>query len=125
MTRWWVGGLAFVSLLAAGLAQAGPGDAKAGNDVFDQECSDCHSVKMGKNKKGPSLFDVVGRKSGSIADYTYSDGMRALNVVWDVEKLSAYITKPKAVVPDGKMKYDGLADAQARADLLAFLAAQK
>ena len=101
------------------------GDAKAGADVFDQECSDCHSVKQGKNKKGPSLFGVVDRKSASIPDFVYSDPMRALNVVWSLDKIESYITNPKAVVPGGKMKYDGLSNEKERADLLAFLAAQK
>lgn len=116
--------------LLAGLfvntAHAAPaGDAKAGADVFDQECSDCHSVKQGKNKKGPSLFGVVDRKSASIADFVYSDPMRALNIAWSLDKIESYITNPKAVVPGGKMKYDGLGDEKERADLLAFLAAQK
>jgi len=107
-------------------AHAAPGgDAKAGADVFDQECSDCHSVKQGKNKKGPSLFGVVDRKSASIADFAYSDPMRASNIVWSVDKIESYITNPKAAVPGGKMKYDGLGNETARANLLAFLAAQK
>ena len=114
------------ALFISGVTRAAPvGDATKGNDVFDQECSDCHSVKQGKNKKGPSLFGVVGRNSASIADFAYSDPMRALNTVWSVEKIDEYITKPKQVVPGGKMKYDGLADAQARADVNAYLAEQK
>lgn len=113
-------------LLIVNNAHSAPGgDAKAGADVFDQECSDCHSVKQGKNKKGPSLFGVVDRKSASIADFVYSDSMRAYNVVWSIDKIETYITNPKAAVPGGKMKYDGLDDATARANLLAFLAAQK
>lgn len=118
--------LALASLLVAGQAHAAPaGDPSAGSDVFASECSDCHSVKEGKNKKGPSLFAVIGRKSGSITDFEYSDAMKGYGVVWSVDKIDAYITKPKAVVPGGKMKYDGLADAKARADLLAYLATQK
>ena len=81
--------------------------------------------RQGKNKKGPSLFGVIGRKSASIADFKYSDAMRSLNVVWTVDKIDAYITKPKEVVPGGKMKYDGLANAKARDDLLAYLATKK
>ena len=114
-------GLFFVNTAHA----ASAGNAKAGADVFDQECSDCHSVKQGKNKKGPSLFGVVDRKSASIADFVYSDPMRALNIAWSLDKIESYITNPKAVVPGGKMKYDGLGDEKERADLLAFLAAQK
>lgn len=114
------------SLTYAGIVHAEPaGDPAAGNDVFATECSDCHSVKEGKNKKGPSLFGIVDRKSASIADFAYSDGMKSLNVVWTIEKIDTYITKPKEMVPGGKMKYDGLANPKARADLLAYLASQK
>ena len=118
--------LAAASLLYVGMAHAAPaGDPGAGEDVFASECSDCHSVRQGKNKKGPSLFGIVGRKSASIADFKYSDAMRALNTVWTVDKIETYITKPKGMVPGGKMKYDGLANAKARTDLLAYLATKK
>ena len=86
------------------LHAAPAGNPEAGEDVFAGECSDCHSVRKGKNKKGPSLFGVIGRHSGSIADFKYSDGMKSLKVVWTKEKIDKYITKPKAMVPGGKMK---------------------
>jgi cytochrome c len=124
--RIYIGMLALSTLLLVECAHAAPGgDAKAGSDVFAHECSDCHSVKSGKNKKGPSLFGVVGRKSGTVADFSYSDAMLSIGIQWTADKIDAYITNPKAVVPGGKMKFDGLADAKAREDLLAFLAAQK
>ena len=100
------------------------GDAAKGGEVFAQECSDCHSVREGKNKKGPSLFAVTGRKAASVPDATYSDALKASGITWTPEQLDAYLTAPKKLVPGGKMKYDGLADAAARADLLAYLAAQ-
>jgi cytochrome c len=110
------------------LAPAGSwagGDAKAGTDVFAAQCAECHSMKEGKNKKGPSLFAVVGRKAASIADFKYSDPMKAGGFVWTPEQLDAYITLPKKVVPGGIMKFDGLPDAKARADLIEFLASVK
>jgi len=118
---------AFLSVLYMGIVHAAPpaGDPEAGEDVYAGECSDCHSVRKGKNKKGPSLFGVIGRHSASIPDFNYSDGMKKLNVVWTPEEIDKYITKPKALVPGGKMKYKGLPDAKARADLLSFLATKK
>jgi cytochrome c len=115
------------SVIHMGIAQAAPaGDPKAGDDVFASECSDCHSVRKGKNKKGPSLFGVVGRKSASIPNYKYTDAMRSYKVVWTPEKIDAYITNPNKVVPGTKMKkYDGLADPKARADVIAYLATKK
>ena len=100
------------------------GDAAKGSTVFNEECADCHSIKEGKNKKGPSLFGVVGRASGSNADFNYSAAMKASGLIWSPDRIDAYIHDPKAVVPGGKMKYDGLPEAQARADLIAYLAAK-
>lgn len=118
--------LAAALLLSALLAGSGPalaaGDAKKGADVFAEECGDCHSTIPGKNKKGPSLNGVNGRKAGAVADFSgYSDPMKASGITWSAERIDAYIAAPKKIVPGGKMKYDGLADGAARADVIAFL----
>lgn len=111
--------LAFTLLLLTPLAQAA--DGSQGGGVFDEECSDCHSVKAGKNKKGPSLFGVVGRPAGSIGDFNYSEAMKGSGITWNNDKLDQYLQAPKKLVPGGKMKFDGLANAQSRANLIAFL----
>ena len=112
-------------LLAHAAAHAGGTPAK-GADVYAEECGDCHSVTPGKNKKGPSLYGVVGRPVASVADYAgYSEAMKQLGGTWTVERIDAYVTQPRKLVPGGKMKYDGLADAQARADLIAYLSSLK
>ena len=98
------------------------GHAGRGREVFAQECSECHSVREGKNKKGPSLFAVVGRKAASVPDMAYSEAMKSSGITWTAEQLDAYLSAPKKLVPGGRMKYEGLADPAARADLLAYLA---
>lgn len=115
---------ALAALLLAAAAVAHAGDAARGADVFATECSECHSVRAGKDKKGPSLFAVLGRRAAANPEFVYSDAMRASGLVWSAQQLDAYVGAPKRVVPGGKMKYDGLADAGERADLLAYLAAQ-
>lgn len=97
------------------------GDPKRGADSFAEECGDCHSPKEGKAKKGPPLFGVNNRKAGSVPDFAYSDAMRQSGITWSPEKIDAYITAPRKVVPGGKMKYDGLPDAHERADVIAYL----
>ena len=101
------------------------GDAAAGIDVFATQCAECHSMKDGKHKKGPSLFAGVGRKAGTVAGFAYSDAMKASGITWTPEQLDAYISLPKKAVPGGIMKFDGLPDAKARADLIAYLATVK
>lgn len=113
------------SVLLAGsfsLPAAAAGDVEKGKDVFATECAECHSVREGKNKKGPSLFAVAGRKAAAVADASYSDALKASGIVWTADRIDAYVAAPKKLVPGGKMKYDGLASAAERADLLAYLA---
>lgn len=115
-----------VSGLLAALTMASPparaGDATAGKDVFLSECSKCHSVEKGRNKKGPSLYGVVGRPSGSVPDYHYSDAMKNVNWVWTADKLRSYLAQPaKQAVPGAKMKYDGLPDTKQLDDLISYL----
>ncbi len=110
-----------VALLAVTGGHALAADAKHGADVFAENCAECHSVKEGKNKKGPSLFAVLGRKAGSVGDVAYSDAMKQSGISWAPDKLDAYITDPRKAVPGGKMKFDGLSNATERADLIAYL----
>jgi cytochrome c len=113
--------LTITGLLLGSSTSHAAGDPKLGADMFAQECSECHSVKEGKNKKGPSLFAVVGRKSGSIADFVYSDAMKQSAIVWSPDKIDAYIAHPKQLVPSNKMKYDGLDDEKDRANVISYL----
>ncbi|MGF6495945.1 cytochrome c [Luteibacter sp. 621] len=114
-------GLIAGSLLASLPATAG--DAKAGQDVFKSECAECHAVAQGRNKKGPSLFGIVGRKSGSLPDYNYSDALKNIGWTWTPEQLHTYLSQPaKQANPGTKMKYDGLDNAKDLDDLLSYLA---
>ena len=67
----------------------------------------------------------IGRNAGAVAGMSYSDAMRASHLIWTPERLDAYLTNPRGVVPKGKMKYDGLDDARARSDIIAFLSQQR
>jgi len=114
-------GLIAGSLLAP--LPAAAGDAKAGQDVFKSECAECHAVAQGRNKKGPSLFGIVGRKSGSLPDYNYSDALKNIGWTWTPEQLHTYLSQPaKQANPGTKMKYDGLDNAKDLDDLLSYLA---
>lgn len=112
-------------LLLGALAVPRPvhaGDAAAGADVFRSECSECHSIREGRNKKGPSLFGIVGRHAGALPDYHYSDALRRADWTWTPEKLRWYLAQPaRQANPGTKMKYDGLDDAEQRDDLISFL----
>lgn len=118
--------IAVVLATTASLPVIAAGDAKKGESLFAQECSDCHSATAGKHKKGPSLFGVDGRKAGTIADYAnYSDALKQSGLVWAADTIDAYITHPRKFLPGGRMRYDGLSDSAARADVIAYLQSLK
>jgi len=118
-----LGGLAAGLTLLALPAAAQSGDATRGAALFATHCSECHSMKEGKNKKGPSLFATFGARAAQREGFAYSDALKASQLVWNADTLSRYLTDPRATVPGGKMKYDGLPSAAERADLIAYLAA--
>ena len=114
--------LLFAAVVLAGLPHAAfAGDAAAGKSDFAAACAICHSVQAGQNKIGPTLFGVVGRKTGAVPGYSYSPGNQNANLTWDDATLDKYLESPRAVVPGTKMAYGGLKDPQKRADLISYL----
>ena len=108
------------ALLAAN-APANAADAKAGQGVFTR-CMACHTDKKGApNGVGPDLFGVVGRKAGTIADFTFSPALKNSNIVWTNQKLDAWIENPMKMVPGTRMAFAGISDPKQRADLIAYL----
>ena len=116
------------SLMLAGaitvgiVAQPQAQDAANGEHLFRIDCSVCHGPQPGRNLIGPSLFKVINRHSGEIADYRYSDANRQSGLTWNVATLDRYLTAPRELVPGTKMTFPGVKDAKQRADLIAYLA---
>jgi len=108
-----------LTMLLAGTAWGA--DPAGGQAVFKSQCSTCHSPVAGKNVIGPSLFGVVGRKTGSIQGFKYSVGNQNANLTWDDATLDKYLESPKTVVPGTTMTFAGVKDAGKRADLIAYL----
>lgn len=113
-------------VVAAGLVMALPAvasaqDAEAGKATYGK-CRACHDIGEGaKNKVGPHLNNVVGRKAGSVEGFAYSDALKNSGIVWDEANLDAYIADPKAKVPGNKMVFVGIKDEADRKNLIAFL----
>lgn len=95
-------------------------DAEAGKAVFNSICHLCHDAIKGKNRVGPSLFGVIGRHSGTVPGYNYSDANKNSGITWTEDVLFKYDEDPQKMVPGTKMTYTGLKDAQKRRDLIAY-----
>jgi cytochrome c len=94
----------------------------SGEQAFNNSCRTCHTVKDGDNRVGPHLHGIVGRKSGSVANFPYSEAMKSADIVWDDSTLLRFIEDPDAVVSGNGMKpYTGVRSAEDRARIVAFL----
>ncbi len=102
---------------AAGMAQ----DAQKGANVFKQ-CQICHSIGPGaKNKIGPELNGLDGRKAGTAANFNYSDANKNSGIVWNEASFKEYIKDPKAKIPGTKMPFGGIKNEQQVNDLWAYI----
>jgi len=118
-----------LAVLALGFTPAAQAqNADAGRTVFNQ-CRACHTIDAGgRNGVGPNLHGIVDRRAGAVEGFRYSANMRTLaegGLTWTPENLNRYLANPKDVVPQGSMAFAGLRNDEQRANLLAFLAAQR
>src|SRR5246127_769309 len=118
-------GMAYMLLSPSSLSQEFVSQsvkAESEQQVFNNPCRTCHTIKEGDNRLGPNLYKIVGRKAGSLQNYGYSSAMKGADFVWDKEKLDRFIAKPDEVVPGNNMKpYGGLTSAEDRAKVIVFL----
>jgi cytochrome c len=109
---------AHVAAASPALAEGTPiGDAGHGKTLY-QGCQACHSID--DNDLGPRHRGVVGRRAGSVQDYLYSAALKNSGLTWDETTLDRWLTNPSALVPGTKMFFK-IDDAQARADIIAYL----
>ena len=92
-----------------------------GEKVF-KKCAACHSIaKGGKNKIGPALWGVLGRKTGSIPNYKYSKALVAYEKSWTFEEMNGFLIKPKEWIKGTKMSFAGLKNAKDRASIILYM----
>lgn len=115
--------VAVALMLSACLSEAAfAADTASGEQLFNNNCRTCHSWKEGDNRLGPSLHGVVGRKSGSVPGFSYSQSMKQANLTWDEATLDKFIANPDGVVQNNNMKpFNGITDAATRKQIVEFL----
>ena len=126
--RVWVCGGAAMGAALLGLATVawaqseGPtalaeGDAEAGAEVYAAHCRGCHTVSI-----APSLRGIADRPIASEPDFHgYSDALKAKAAdAWTEQNLDAFLAAPSTFAPGTRMVVS-LADAQARADVIAYI----
>jgi cytochrome c len=116
------GTAAAASALLLALATAAQAqDVAAGEQSF-KKCIACHAIGPGaKNKVGPELNGLDGRKAGSAPDFPYSEANKNSGITWSKETFNEYITDPRAKIPGTKMIFPGIKNEKERDNLWAYL----
>jgi cytochrome c len=122
MKMTWSALIALTSLtLATSGALAQDIDLAAGKASFNK-CLACHAIGEGaKNKVGPELNGLDGRKSGTAEGYSYSDANKNSGITWNEAQFKEYIKDPKAKIPGTKMAFAGIKSENEINNLWAFV----
>jgi len=115
---------AVIAIVVAALSglDARAQDLAAGENSF-KKCLACHAVGEGaKNKVGPLLNGLEGRKSGTIEGYSYSEANKNSGITWSQETFLDYIKDPRAKIPGTKMIFPGIKNETEANNLWAYLA---
>ncbi len=113
---------AFVGI--SGAAQAGSdGDPAKGKKVFNR-CKACHAVTEERNKVGPHLVGIIGRKVGAVEGFKYSKALQKAGeegMVWTEENMAAWLKAPKKFLPGNRMAFAGLRKDDQIRDVIAYM----
>ncbi len=90
---------------------------------FMRKCSVCHTLKPdGRNRAGPTLYRLFGRRIGSLPDYPYSNALKGMDIVWTAETVGKLFEQgPEHFTPGSKMPLQKMTDANERDALIAYL----
>jgi cytochrome c len=118
MLRTWI---AAAALVTAWTGAAAAQDVEKGATAF-KKCAICHKIGPGAtNLVGPELHGLDGRRSGSVAGFSYSDANKNSGIVWNEETFAEYIKDPRAKIPGTKMIFAGVKNEQEIKDLWAYI----
>lgn len=118
---------AMMTLLAGSAHAAAPaaGNAAHGKQVFQEQCSLCHTVAPNAPPgAGPMLKGIVGRKAAADPKFTYTSAMKKMKVTWTADNIQKLLTDPNKMVPGTAMPI-ALPGAKDRQDVIAYLTTLK
>ena len=84
-------------------AMAADANLNAGQEIYQAQCSACHSNQPGVNGIGPSLAGVAGRKAGSLQGFHYTPAIQGSGLTWDAKTFIQLLADPTKLVPGTAM----------------------
>jgi len=108
-------------LFGLSVTAASAQDIAAGEISFSR-CLGCHAIGVNaKNKIGPQLNSLDGRKCGTADGYAYSAANKDCAFSWNETDFVQYIRDPKAKIPGTKKSISGIRDQGEAKNLWAYL----
>jgi cytochrome c len=76
---------------------------QGGKALFEKRCGGCHAVD--RDKEGPRLGGVFGRRAGTVATFGYSSALKNSQITWDAATLDKWLADTELVVPNNEMAF--------------------
>ena len=101
-----------------------PAEMTNGKRQFARKCSICHTLTPDdRNRAGPTLWRVFGRRAGTVDGYTYSDALTGSDIIWGPETIDKlFDLGPDHYTPGSKMPMQRITKPEDRDDLIEYLA---
>ena len=112
LITWWL------SIIIIMFTLTGVSYAANGEKIF-KRCTSCHSLT--KNKHGPALGNIFGKKVGSVKGYRYSKAMKKSDIIWNEDTLDKFLIKPRKYIKGTKMRFSGIRKKSQRDALIKYM----
>lgn len=119
--------IALSLLLTPGMASADPlreiTRLEAGLALFQSHCRRCHRLSPANAAYGPPLAGIIGRPSGTVPGYEYSDALGDSRFLWTRDTLRFLLTSGDQMIYGLRCRATPSLDAFRREILIDFLEA--
>ncbi len=92
-----------------------------GREIVSQRCANCHATKPNEKLFAPTLFNLFGRKAGSVEGFPYTPKIKLLDLVWTPKSLNTWLKTTSTNTPDIRMRHVGIARDDEREAVIAYL----
>jgi cytochrome c len=66
-------------------------DVGVGHEIYQTQCSPCHSNQPGVNGIGPSLAGLAGRQAGSLPGFHFTPALQGSGLTWNADTFIQFL----------------------------------
>ena len=108
----------FLAISTLSISSQAQTTGKHGKELFEKRCGGCHALD--RDKEGPRLGGVYGRRAGTIASFQYSGPLQNSTLTWTDGTLDKWLADPEKLVPDSDMAFH-VESADERREIISYL----